>query len=304
MAQKDYYEVLGVSRSATDHEIKKAYRKLARKFHPDVNVGSQEAEARFKEISAAYQVLSDPKKKKEYDLFGHSGPQGGEGYSRTYTYGAPPGFEGFDFSSGRGGATGFQDIFGDLFGAAQGARRTGPAKGRDVQYTMEISFEDAVRGLKTGVKVNHDKISVKIPPGVDAGSKVRVAGKGEPGINNGPRGDLYIITKVRPHPYFERKGDNIYLDVPITFAEGSLGTKIRVPTIDGMIQLTIPPGTQSGQKLRIKGKGVPRLRGGGRGDQFVVVKITVPKNLDERSEKLIREFAKFNPEDPRINLRW
>lgn len=306
MAQKDYYKVLGVSRKATDEEIKKTYRKLARKYHPDVNVGSKEAEARFKEVSEAYEVLGDPEKKKEYDLFGFAGPQG-EGRSSRYRRETPPGFEGYDFSFGRGGAAGagnFQDIFADLFGGVRGGRSTGPVKGQDVQYTMEISFEDAVKGLKTRINVNHDTLSVKIPPGVDTGSKVRVAGKGEPGINNGPRGDLYIITKVRAHPYFERKGDNIYLDVPITFSEGALGAKLRVPTLDGMTQLTIPSGTQSGQKLRLKGKGVPRLRGGGRGDQFVVIRVTIPRDLDDRSEQLIRDLAQLNPEDPRSNLRW
>ncbi len=305
MAQKDYYKVLGVSRKVTDEEIKKTYRKLARKYHPDVNVGSKEAESRFKELSEAYEVLGDPEKRKEYDLFGFTGPQGG-GPSSRYRQEAPPGFEGYDFSFSRGGpgAGNVQDIFADLFGGARAARPTGPVKGQDVQYTMEISFDDAVKGLKTRINVNHDTLSVKIPPGVDTGSKVRVAGKGEPGINSGPRGDLYIITKVRSHPYFERKGDNIYLDVPITFAEAALGAKLRVPTPDGMTQLTIPPGTQSGQKLRLKGKGVPHLRGGGRGDQFVMIRVTVPRDLDARSEQLIRDLAQLTPEDPRSSLRW
>ncbi|MDX1763237.1 MAG: DnaJ C-terminal domain-containing protein [bacterium] len=306
MAKKDYYKVLGVSRKATDEEIKKSYRKLARKYHPDVNVGSQEAEARFKELSEAYEVLGDPEKKKQYDLFGFAGPQGEGPSSGTHRYQTPPGFEGFDFSFSRGGAGGanFQDIFADLFGGARGARATGPIKGQDVQYTMEIGFEDAVKGLTTRINVNHDTLSVKIPPGVDTGSKVRVAGKGEPGINNGPRGDLYIITKVRSHPYFERKGDNIYLELPISFAEAALGAKLRVPTLDGMTQLTIPPGTQSGQKLRLKGKGVPHLRGGGRGDQFVVIRVTVPRDLDARSEQLVRDLAQLTSEDPRSKLRW
>jgi curved DNA-binding protein len=303
MAVNDFYKILGVTRNAGADEIKKAYRKLARKYHPDVNVNSKEAETKFKEISEAYDVLSDPEKKKNYDLFGHNGGRQGSGGAGPFT-GQGTGFEGFDVSYGKGGGAGFQDIFSELFGAARGSRTAGPIKGRDIQYSMEISFEDAVKGLTTRVSLDQDKISVKIPPGVDTGSKVRIAGKGEPGMHNGPRGDLYIITKVRPHPYFERKGDNIFIEVPITFAEAALGTKIGIPTIDGKIQLTIPPGTQSGQKLRIKGKGVPHLRGSGKGDQFAVIKITVPKKLDEQTEQLIRDFQRLNPEDPRSHQRW
>lgn len=303
MAKKDYYDILGVSREAGAGEIKKAYRKLARKYHPDVNVNSKEAEARFKEISEAYEVLSDPDKRKQYDLFGRNGGRSGFGSSGKHYTSYGPGFEGFNVHFGGGGGS-FQDIFEDLFQATRGGRRAGPIKGNDIQYTMEISFEDAVRGLTTRIGLNNEKISVKIPPGVDNGSRVRIAGKGEPGMSGGPRGDLFIITKVRPHPYFERKGDNIYLEVPVTFAEAALGTKIRVPTVDGMIQLSIPPGTQSGQKLRIKGKGVPSLSGGGRGDQYVIVRIAVPKHLDERSEQLIRDLERLNPEDPRGPLRW
>jgi DnaJ-class molecular chaperone len=303
MAKKDYYKILGVSRQASDDEIKKAYRKLARKYHPDVNVNPQESEKKFKEISEAYGVLSDPEKKKKYDLFGHNGSPYGFDTSKAYTSHGP-GFEGFNFDFGKGGPSGFQDIFADLVGAARGARTAGAMKGKDIQYTMEISFEDSVKGLTTRIGLNHDKISVKIPPGVETGSKVRIAGKGEKGLHGGPQGDLFIVTKVHPHPYFERKGDNIYLEVPITFAEAVLGTKIRVPTIEGKIQLTIPPGTQGGQKLRIKGKGVPHLRGSGRGDQFVVIKITVPKKIDARTEQLVRDFERLMPEDPRNKLRW
>ncbi|OIP60779.1 MAG: hypothetical protein CO150_09880 [Nitrospirae bacterium CG_4_9_14_3_um_filter_53_35] len=302
MAKKDYYEILGVSRNESPDEIKKAYRKLARKYHPDVNVNSKTAESRFKEISEAYDTLSDPDKKKKYDLFGHQAARSDFDPTRAYSHDGP-GFEGFD-NIFRGEGAGFQDIFSDLFGAAHRGRPAGPRAGHDVQYSMEISFEDAARGMKTSLNLNHEKISVKIPPGVDSGSKIRLPGKGGPGISGGPRGDLYIVTQVRPHPYLERKGDHIYLEVPVSFAEAILGAKIRVPTIEGMIQLTIPPGTQSGQKLRIAGKGFPHLRGGGRGDQFVVIKITVPKKVDTRSEQLIRDFERLNPEDPRSKLKW
>ncbi len=303
MANKDFYAILGVSRKAGAEEIKKAYRKLARKYHPDVNTDSKNSDARFKEISEAYNVLNDPEKKKNYDLFGQSGSQAGFDPSKAYSHYAS-GVEGFDFPFGKGRSGGFQDVFSDLFGGGYATRTARPRKGRNIKYSMEISFEDAVRGLSTRIGLNNDKISVKIPPGVDTGSKVRVAGKGESGINGGPPGDLYIVTQVRPHPYFERKGDDIYLEVPIAFSEAMLGSKVRVPTVEGMIQLTIPPGTQGGQKLRIKGKGVPHLRGGGRGDQFVVVKITVPKNIDPQSEQLVRDFERLNPENPRSKLRW
>jgi len=306
MAKSGYYETLGVSRNAGADEIKKAYRKLARKYHPDVNVNSKEAEAKFKEISQAYEVLSDPEKKKQYDLFGAAGAgQGFNGERGASARGA--GFEGFDFKAGnfgRGGFSGFEDVFSELFTGGGRARPAGPRKGQDVQYSMEISFEDAAKGLKTRISRNGSRITVKIPPGVDTGSKIRIAGKGEPGVRGGPPGDLFIVPKVRPHPFFQRKGDNLYLDLPVTFAEAALGTKVRVMTIDGPIQMTIPPGTQSGQKLRLKGKGMPHLRGGGRGDQFVVVKVTVPTKLDQESEKLLRDFEKVTHEKPRHHLRW
>jgi curved DNA-binding protein len=306
MAKKSYYEILGVARNAGADEIKKAYRKLARKYHPDVNVNSREAEAKFKEISEAYEVLSDPEKRKQYDLFGEAGPQAGFHGARGTSY-RSPGFEGFDFRTGGFGGRGFtnfEDLFSDLFAGARSARPSGPAKGPDVQYSMEISFEDAVKGLTTKISQNGNRISVKIPAGVDTGSKIRIAGKGKPGDRGGPAGDLFIVTKVRPHPYFTRQGDNIYLELPVTFAEAALGTKVRVITIDGTIQLTVPPGTQSGQKLRLKGKGVSHLRGGGRGDQYVVIKVVVPTKLDTESEKLLQEFDRLTKENPRKNLRW
>ncbi len=306
MAKKDYYQILGVSRDADAERIKKAYRKLARKYHPDVNVNSKEAEARFKEISEAYEVLGNPEKRKQYDLFGSAGSQTGPRGARTYTYTGPGfgrgGFNPEDFV--RGGFPGFEEVFGDIFGGTRRTRPRGPVRGKDIQYSVEISFEDAVKGLTTRISLNHDRISVKIPPGVDTGSKVRIAGRGEPGIQGGGRGDLYIVTKVRPHPYFERKGDNIYLDVPITFTEAALGSRIRVPTVDGMIQVTIPPGTQSGQKLRVRGKGVPHLQGGGRGDHFVVVRVVVPTRLDRRSKQLLHDFERLHPGNPREKLRW
>ncbi|RMF93916.1 MAG: molecular chaperone DnaJ [Candidatus Schekmanbacteria bacterium] len=369
-SKKDYYEILGVKRNATESEIKKAYKKLARKYHPDVNPGDKSAEAKFKEISEAYSVLSDPEKRKKYDAFGHQAF--GEGFDpfSSAGRGANSGFGGFDFASSFGG---FSDIFSEIFGerTTSGRRRNTPVKGRDIQYSMEIGFEDAIRGLKTELQINKrkkcstcggtgtkpgsspitcrrcggsgkisigrgffnmsqtctqcngtgtynpsvcttcrgsgtvpttERITVKIPAGVDNGSKVRVAGKGEPGTNGGPNGDLYIITKVRPHRFFERKGDNLHCIVPITVDEAALGAKITVPTIDGKAEMKIPPGTQSGQKFRLRGKGVPSLKSGVRGDQFVEVKIVVPKNLSEESKELLRNFSKLTNFDPRKNL--
>lgn len=381
MAKRDYYEVLGVARGASPKEIRNAYRKLARKYHPDVNPNDKSAEAKFKEINEAYEVLSDPEKRKQYDLFGHQGP----GFRpEAGQPGAGAGFGGFDFShfdfsnlgfEGGGGTGGFTDLFSDLFARA---RRTssqeGPRperrRGEDIYYTVDLDFLDAVRGLTTQIAIQRhvpcsscqgtgeasgggteicpecqgtgtkqvsrgfltltqtcptcagrgrkrascgtcggrgsvlqsERLSVKIPAGVDNGSKVRLAEKGEAGPVGGPPGDLYIITRVRPHPFFERKGDNIYCKIPITITEAALGARIEVPTVDGMTSMRVPPETSSGQIFRLRGKGVPHLKGSGRGDQYVEVRIVVPKGLDARSQELLREFERLNPEDPRRDI--
>ncbi len=360
MATRDFYSVLGVARGASEQDIKRAYRKLARKHHPDVNPGNKAAEAKFKEISEAYGVLSDPEKRRRYDQFGHEpfaagaqGPQPGSG------------FGGFDFGSSGFGDLG--DVLSDFFGQQEHARASGPGRGEDLHYSLDINFEDAIHGLSTeinlqkhsrcdrcggsgarpgspldtcpdcggsgrlrsrgllrasqacprcggngkvsretcpacggrGLAFGTERIGVKIPPGVDTGSRVRLQGKGEPGRNGGPPGDLYIITRVRPHPVLERKGDNLYMEVPITITEAALGARVEVPTIDGTTTMRIPPETSSGQVFRLRGKGVPHLKGGGQGDQFVTVKIAAPRNLDARSQELLREFARLNPGDPR-----
>lgn len=292
---KDYYEILGVARNAAEDDIKKAYRNLARKFHPDLHPDKKaEMEAKFKEINEAYGVLSDPKKRSDYDLTGSVGyePGMGGGYP-------PPGggvhFEDFGF----GNIGGFEDVFSEIFG--KGGRR-GPRKGSDLEYSVTLDFLQAVKGAEVRIAVprrgGSETITVKIPPGVKSGGRVRVPGKGEPG-DGGP-GDLYIITEVQPHRYFRRVDNDIYVDVPINIKEAVLGADIQVPTIDGMTTIKVPPGIRSGQKLRIKGKGV--YGAGGRGDEYVIIQIAAQKAVDSRSKELIEEFSRINTYDPRKGL--
>ncbi len=364
MAQKrDYYEVLGVTKNANAEEIKKAYRKLARKHHPDVNPGDKDAENRFKEISEAYAVLSDEKKKSEYDRFGHSGPGGG-GYD----------FSNFDFGGFRsggfdvGGFT-YEDLFGDLFGRG---RRTGPSRGQDLSYSLKISFEDAYKGVEIPIMFDHlvacdrcsgkgsepgsgsttcprcngtgrervsqgafqfahacpqcngsgkiigkpctkcagqgnvsrqEKITVRIPAGVDTGSKVRVAGKGNAGTQGGPPGDLFIVLQVQPHKIFKREGADVSFDLPVTFTEAAKGARIQVPLPDGgKTLLTVPPGTQGGQKLRLKDKGFSKLKGRGKGHLHAIVKIKVPKAPSGKAARLMDELEEVLNLDPRKGL--
>ncbi len=391
--QKDYYGVLGVSRDAKPEEIRKAYRHLARKHHPDVNPGNKGAEETFKHLSEAYEILSDEKKRKIYDQYGFYSdnlPPGGygPGPGSAAPHHAPPSdvdFSGFDFSNmedagaeaGRrtgGFGGGFRDIFSQIF--SRGEREAAseePEKGSDIEYRMHLSFWDALRGAQVRVTVaredacgtchgtgttpgpavtcgtcggtgkttkqagamrfemtcplcggsgkqrrpcpkchgtgsiqTHETLNVRIPPGVDTGSRVRVPGKGNAGIQGGPPGDLFIVTEVEPHPVFERKGDNIYVKLPVTISEAALGAKVEVPTIDGLSTIKIPPGTQSGQKLRLRGKGAPSLRdssGELRGDEFVEVQVMVPHVADERTKEILRELARLNPDDPRKDLK-
>jgi len=396
--EKDYYATLGVSREAKPEAIRKAYRHLARKYHPDVNPGNKAAEEKFKQISEAYDILSDEKKRKVYDQYGFYSdniPSGGypgaspADAARAYSAQGQPGAGGFDFSgfdfsnfeprAGRrgagaedtGGFGGFRDIFSQIFSRNAAAEEEDfETRGRDLEHQMHLSFWDAIRGTQVRITVNRNEtcpvckgsgtakgaatvcatcdgkgtltrqsgamrfqgpcpdcngtgkrrpscpncggtgivthpetFDVRIPPGVNEGSRVRVAGKGNAGRKGGPPGDLYIVTDVETHPIFERKGDNIYVKLPVTVAEAALGAKVEVPTIDGPSTIKIPPGTQSGQKLRLRGKGAPSLRGEARGDQFVEVQVVVPKVADERSKELLRELARLNPEDPRAELK-
>jgi curved DNA-binding protein len=321
MAVRDYYDILGVSRKANADEIKKAYRKLARKFHPDVNK-AKDAEEKFKEGTEAYSVLSDPQKRAAYDQFGHAGVGMGAGApgGQGGPYGYGPG-GGQAYNWGGGGGINLEDILGDLFGGGGGKspfggrktrRRPQPEKGSDVEHSVTLGFEEAVWGKKLPIQlqrpdergmVQTESIEVKIPPGVTEGSRIRVRGKGDPGMGGGAAGDLYIVTHVRPHPYYRRDGNDIYLDLPITVAEAIRGVKVTIPTIDGPTILTVPPGTSSGQKLRLRSKGVPDPKTKTRGDQYAVIKIVVPKEPPPAIEEALDKLQSASG-DPRKNLDW
>ncbi len=367
---KDYYQVLGVPKSAALPDIKKAYRKLARKYHPDLNPKDKTAEARFKEIQEAYAVLSDPKKRAQYDQFGDLGgvpPGAGPGGP------GGAGFEGFDFSDY--GSSTFRDFFENLFsgGGQRGgeAAQAGPQRGEDLQYSMRIGFEDAIHGLQTKIRVNRlaacrpcagrgraagsrnrscpscggtgrgtvqrgfmkfssacpacagtgqapgepcpacggpgavqisDLIAVRIPAGVDNGSKVRVPGRGNAGRNGGPPGDLFIVIEVEPHAFFKREGANISIRVPISVPEATLGAKIEVPTLWGRTTIRIPPGTKSGQKFRIREQGAPVAGRKGRGDEHAEVYIVPPPFDNERIREMMKELEAISGPNPRQGL--
>lgn len=349
VSKRDYYEVLGVDKNASVDEVKKAYRKLARTYHPDVNK-AEDAEAKFKEVKEAYDVLSDPQQKSQYDQFGHTDPNQGFG-----------GGAGGDFG-------GFNDIFDMFFGGGGGRRNpNGPRQGADLQYTMTLEFKEAVFGKDTEIEIpreencntcsgsgakpgtkpetcshcggsgqlnveqntpfgrvvnrrvcNHcegtgkmikdkcstcggkgkvrkrKKINVKVPAGIDHGQQMRVSGQGEPGVNGGPAGDLYVVFNVKPHEFFERDGEDIHCEMPLTFTQVALGDEIEVPTLNGKIKLKIPAGTQTGTNFRLRGKGVPNVHGRGQGDQHVIVRVVTPKNLSEKEKEIMREFAETN----------
>ncbi|TWT26194.1 molecular chaperone DnaJ [Planomicrobium sp. CPCC 101110] len=353
MNKRDYYEVLGVSKTASKEEIKKAYRTLSKKFHPDINKDDNASE-KFQEVKEAYEVLSDDQKRAQYDQFGHQDPN--------------QGFGGF----GGGDGFGFEDIFSTFFGG--GTRRrdpNAPRKGDDLQYSMNIDFMDAVFGKETTIEIPKDetcgtcdgsgakpgtkkktcphcegsgqlnvtqdtpfgrmvnrrachycsgtgqiieekcqtchgegkvrkirKIKVSVPAGVDDGQQLRVSGQGAPGVNGGPAGDLYVVFRVRPHKDFERDGDDIYLELPITFAQAALGDEVEVPTVSGKVKLKIPAGTQSGAKFRLKGKGIKNVHGYGTGDQHVIIRVKTPTKLSEKQKQLLREFAEVSGDIP------
>ncbi len=308
--EKDLYAVLGVPRNATQDQIKKAYRDLARKHHPDMNQGDKESEEKFKEIQHAYETLSDPEKKKSYDMFGTSGFGGQRtsgGSYRQYSRGFPDIDEIFKdiFSQGGGayGMGGAGGSFGDIFDF--GNVRQQPRKPKNIQHTVTLDFETAVKGGEKELLVKSPesgikKITVKIPAGVKTGSKVRLPGKGEQ--MNSMAGDLILEIKVLSHPVFKRENDDIYIDLPLTVYEAALGTLIDVPTIESPVKLTIPPGVGSGTRMRLREKGVKNPKTGNRGDQFVVVQIAMPKESNEHMKKLMDEIKEKYPYDPRKKL--
>ena len=373
MAERNYYDILGVTLGESRSGIKKAYRRLAREYHPDVNPGDNSSEERFKEIQEAYRVLDDPKKREIYDQYGYyrEGPRGGE----AEKFRDHRGFSGFDFGGARTGnrQTSFRDIFSDLFGArdtdGSGGRST---QGRDIESRILIPFLEAVRGTQTGINLRRrelcslcngsgakskasrrvcptcrgsgqvqqlrggrrfsmpcsncrgkgkvrvgdcpacggtghiqkvETLRVRIPPGVHSGSRIRVARKGDAGGEGSAPGDLFLVVDVKSHSFFRRERNDILCSIPVTVTEAALGSQIEVPIVSGKAHLKIPPGTQSGQKFRLKGRGVASRRNGGSGDQLVEVRIILPEIRDERSKELLREFAALNPQDPRAKIR-
>ncbi|WP_017728412.1 molecular chaperone DnaJ [Halalkalibacterium ligniniphilum] len=352
MSKRDYYEILGVDKNASVDEIKKAYRKLARKYHPDVNK-APDATDKFKEVKDAYDTLSDPQKKAHYDQFGHTDPNQGFG------------------GAGAGDFGGFSDIFDMFFGGGGRRNPNAPRQGADLQYTMTLEFKEAVFGKETKIEIPREEkcqtctgsgakpgtkpetcshcggtgqlnveqntpfgrvvnrrvchhcegtgkfikekcstcggkgkvrkrktINVKVPAGIDHGQQIRLSGQGEAGVNGGPPGDLYVVFNVKPHEFFERDGDDIYCEMPLTFAQVALGDEIEVPTLEGKVKLKIPAGTQTGTSFRLRGKGVPNVRGRGQGDQHVQVRVVTPTNLTEKEKEIIREFAEMSGGQP------
>ena len=362
--KRDYYEVLGINKDASDEDIKKSYRKLAMKFHPDRNPGNKEAEEKFKEAKEAYEMLSDAEKRRAYDAYGFAGvnPQMGMGGGA----GGPEGFGGF--------AEAFGDIFSDIFGAQgrAGGGRSNVFRGADLRYNLEVALEQAARGTETKIRIptmdacetckgsgakpgtqpktcetchgagsvrlsqgffsiqqtcptchgsgkmvsdpcttchgagrlkKHKTLSVKIPAGVDEGDRIRLSGEGEAGVNGGPPGDLYVVIHLKPHSVFQREGDDLHCEMPISFTMAALGGEIEIPTLDGSAKVKIPPETQTGQVFRLRGKGIKGVRSSYPGDLLCEVVVETPVRLDDRQKALLRELEELNKKDPRHSPR-
>ena len=305
MANKSYYDILGVKKDAKDDEIKKAYRNLAKKYHPDTNKGDKNAEAKFKEISEAYAVLSDKEKREQYDRLGteaFSGnpfPGGASPFAEFFTGGAGRGRRGGGRRTTTTTSADFTDIFSDLFGGRGGAAgfSMGPQKGQDFEAEATIDFRDAVLGTTMELHIGGERVRVKVPEGVSDGQHIRIRGKGGAGIDGGPAGDLTVLVHVRPHPFFERRGDNIHINLPITLGEAVRGGEIEVPTIHGPVRARIPAGTQGGQTFRLSGKGVKK------GDHYYRVEIQVPRDLPPDGREAVETIEKSYAENPRASLR-
>lgn len=327
MSKRDYYEVLGVSRSATPEQIKRAYRELSKKYHPDRNPDDGAAETRFKEVQQAYDVLKDPAKRSEYDRFGDvavgsykTGPQG----EQVYTWGGGSTvnvedladlFSTFGFGDTRAGAEASPSIFEQILGGRGRRRGTAPPRaepqrGADAEKTLRLTFRQAVEGaavtvrLRSGSDQRTETLEVRIPPGVADGQRIRLEGKGHPGVAGGGPGDMFIICQVEPHPFFRREGADLHLDLPVTLSEAVLGAKIDVPTLEGAATVNIPPGTASHARLRLRGKGGPSRTGSDRGDLYITIQIVPPRQPTDAQRQLMERFRDTGEGSPRSGSAW
>jgi curved DNA-binding protein len=314
--QRDLYEILGVPRTAPPEEIRKAYRRLAKKYHPDMNPGDRKAEEKFKEITAAHEVLSDAKRRKLYDEFGPDALRTGfdekaaEQYRQWKQHGGRPGqevpFDLGDFETVNVGGFGnydFGDLFGELFGGRRSPRRRGPVPraGPDAEAEVDVDLRDAVRGAERDLRIEDRTLRVKIPAGVADGSRIRLGGQGGPGQDGGPAGDLYLVVRLRLPPSIRREGRDLYLELPLTVPEAALGGEVVLPTFEGPVRLKIPAGSQSGRQLRLRGKGLPDLKGGERGDLYAVARIVLPEESDEL-RAAVKPLENLYKSDPRAGL--
>ena len=318
MPERDLYDILGVGRTAGPDEIKKAYRRLAKKYHPDVNPGNRASEEKFKEVTAAAEVLGDPKRRALYDEFGADSLRSGFDPGKADAYrqwkqqaGTRGGRMPFDFGDFREVNVGdfgtfdfgtlFEDLFGDRGGRGRVRRPAAAPQGADAEAEMEVDLRDAVLGAERDVRVGHRTLRVKIPKGVLDGSTVRLSGQGAPGPHGGKAGDLYLKIKLRKHPWLRRDGKDLYLDLPVTVPEAVMGGEVTLPTFEGPVRLRIPPGTQSGKKMRLRGKGLPDLRGGERGDMYATVQIVIPER-EAGLERAAKMFEDLYSGDPRAGI--